>query len=126
MTYFSPSLCSHCSLNDTVEHFDNTTSPALNTVSPIKVEKRSRDRISQWLNNNSSVSECERVCGADVSMGKFSCITLTELCKTDTASNSSTSCAQPVPTAFIKQVFDSVSSHVLNPSLQTGTFPDPY
>src|SRR4029434_8462840 len=42
---------------------------------------------------------------------------------------SSTSCIDPVPTAFFKRVFDSVSSHVLkiiNTSLQTGIFPDAF
>ena len=62
-------------------------------------------------------------------MGNFTCITLMDLCNTVTECNSSTSCIDPVPKAFFKRVFDSVSSHVLkniNTSLQTGIFPDAF
>ena len=68
-------------------------------------------------------------CKKDATMGNFTCITLVDLCKTVTECNSSTSCIDPVPTAFFKRVFDSVSSHVLkiiNTSLQTGIFPDAF
>ena len=68
-------------------------------------------------------------CKKDATMGNFTCITLVDLCKTATECNSSTSCIDPVPTAFFKRVFDSVSSHVLkiiNTSLQTGIFPDAF
>src|SRR4029434_10259615 len=72
--------------------------------------------------------ECNQVVQSLV-MGNFTCITLVDLCKTVTECNSSTSCIDPVPTAFFKRVFDSVSSHVLkiiNTSLQTGIFPDAF
>lgn len=59
----------------------------------------------------------------DVTMGQFTCVTLTELQKVVNEGNSTTSCIDPVPTAFFKRVFDCVSIQVLyirNTSLQIG------
>lgn len=60
----------------------------------------------------------------DVTLGKFTRITLPELCKIVTMFNSATSCIEP-----FKRMFDSVSSHGLNirnAFLQTGCFPDAF
>ena len=46
-----------------VEYFNNTLSSALNTAAPLKVQKRSTDRISPLFNNN-SVNEIKRICWA--------------------------------------------------------------
>lgn len=55
-----------------------------------------RDSIAADVNTDDLSKSCKN----DVTMGKFTCITLTELCKTVTECNSSTSCIDPVPTAF--------------------------
>ena len=65
----------------------------------------------------------------NATMGSFSWITLDELHKTISECNSSTSDIDPVPTAFFKRVFNSVSSNVLdiiNTSLESGMFPDAF
>ena len=65
----------------------------------------------------------------NVTMSTFTCITLSELSKTVIECNSTTSDIDPIPTTFFKRVFDSVSGPVLdiiNTSLRTGVFPDPF
>ena len=56
----------------------------------------SRDSITADVNTDDLSKSYKN----DATMGKFTCITLTELCKTVTECNSSTSCIDPVPTAF--------------------------
>ena len=62
-------------------------------------------------------------------MSSFTCITLSELSKIIIECKSTTSDIDPIPTAFFKRVFDSVSGPVLdiiNTSLRTGVFPDAF
>uniref|UniRef100_A0A667YPA7 Reverse transcriptase domain-containing protein n=1 Tax=Myripristis murdjan TaxID=586833 RepID=A0A667YPA7_9TELE len=78
---------------------------------------------------NANAGDLRKFCKNNATMGKFNSITLSELCKTVNECNSTTSCVDPVPTAFFKRVFNSVSGHVLaiiNMSLQTGIFPDEF
>lgn len=83
-----------------------------------------RANISPDTNMDTISKPCKKV-----NIGKFTCITSTELYKTVMECNSSTSCIDPIPTAFFKRIFESISSHVLNiinTSLLTGIFPDAF
>jgi hypothetical protein len=65
----------------------------------------------------------------NLTMSSFTCITLSELSKIIIECKSTTSDIDPIPTAFFKRVFDSVSGPVLdiiNTSLRTGVFPDAF
>ena len=59
-------------------------------------------------------------------MRKFTCITLTELCKMVTECNSSTSCINPVPTTLLSGCSTSHVLKMINTPLQTGIFQDAF
>lgn len=62
-------------------------------------------------------------------MRNFSSITEAELCKMVKQRKPSTCCLDPVPTKFLKNVFNSVSRadlKIINTSVQTGIFPNAF
>ena len=122
-------------LFSTIDRLVNTPSPPPPQQSSMKCEELALffdDKITMIRASivpDVGLSEISKPHRTEITMREFTCITLPDLCKTVSECNSATSCLDPIPTAFLKRVFDSVSSHVLkiiNMSLQTGIFPDAF
>lgn len=119
-------------LFSTIDQLINTAPPTLQS-STVKCEELAlffnnkitsiRTSITQDGTKDDSKIQC------NATMSTFRCITLQELNKTVLECNSTTSDIDPIPTTFLKRVFSTVSSHILdiiNTSLKSGTFPDTF
>ena len=119
----------------------STIDQLLNTIpTPPPSSATKCEELAQFFNNKitsirANITNSRGVIDIDTdrpcntTMINFTCITISELCKTVTQCNSTTSDVDPIPTTLFKRVINSVSGPVLdiiNTSLTTGVFPDTF